>query len=79
MNPDPDDHAFVIQFYHDEGHRLRGHVTHAYSRRRQAVRRPEDVLVFLDPYLADMGVRLSPGSRLVLWLCRRFGGPPADA
>ena len=79
MNPDSDDHAFVIQLYYDEGNRLRGHITHAYSRDRQALQKPEDVLVFLGPYLSAQGVRLGPGSRLVLWLCRLLGTPSASA
>ena len=77
MTPDSDDHAFVIQLYYDEGKRLRGHITHAYSGRREAIRRPGDVLAFLAPYLVTMDVRLGPRGRLLLWLCRRRGGPPA--
>jgi hypothetical protein len=75
MTPDPDDHAFVIQLYADEGRQLRGHITHAASGRRAPLRRPGDVLAFLDPYLAGMGVRLGLRGRLLLWACRR--GPAA--
>lgn len=70
MTPDSDDHVFVIKLY-DEGQRLRGQITHAYSHRRRPIRQLEDILVFLDPYLASMGVRLRPKSRLLLWLSRR--------
>ena len=78
MTPDTDDHAFVIQLYFDEGRQLRGHITHAYSGRRAAVRTPGDVLAFLGPYLATMGVRLGPWGRLLLWLCRRRARPASD-
>jgi hypothetical protein len=70
MDPDCDDHAFVIRLYPGEGHRLRGRITHASSGRSQPLRQPEDVLAFLAPYLASLDVRLRPKSRLVLWLSR---------
>lgn len=65
-----DEHAFVIKLYARGDHHLYGHITHVMSRRREAVRRPEDVVVFLAPYLAAMGVRLRPRSRLLVWLSR---------
>jgi hypothetical protein len=70
MDPDCDDHAFVIRLYPGEGHRLRGRITHAPSGQSQPLRRPEDVLAFLAPYLASLDVRLRPKSRFVLWLSR---------
>lgn len=70
MPNDCDDHAFVLKLYCDDERQLRGRITHAESRRGQATRHPEDVLVFLTPYLASMGVRLRPKSRLLLWLSR---------
>ena len=70
MTPDSDNHVFVIKLY-GEGQWLRGQITHAYSLRRRPIRQLEDILVFLDPYLASMGVQLRPKSQLLLWLSRR--------
>jgi hypothetical protein len=67
MAPDADDHAFVLKL-HTDGSCLRGRITEADSRAGRAVRSPEDVLVFLQPYLDRMGVVLSLRSRCVLWL-----------
>lgn len=71
-----DRYSFVIKLYVDEGGGFRGHITHAVSRRRQVLHHPEDVLAFLEPYVASMNVRLRPMSRLILWMSRMAGGAP---
>ena len=71
MTPSTDDHAFILKLYRDDAGALRGNITHAFSRRSHPVRQPEDVLVFLEPYLTEMDVKLYPKSRLLLWLSRR--------
>ena len=74
MESDSDDHAFIVRLYRTEDGTLRGHITHAYSRRRDRLHRPEDVLDFMTPYLHAMGVHLSLRSRLILRLSRRAPG-----
>jgi len=71
MTPSTDDHAFILKLYRNDAGALRGNITHAFSRRSEPVRRPEDVLAFLEPYLMEMDVKLHLKSRLVLWLSRQ--------
>lgn len=78
MTPITDDHAFVLKLYCDDARKLRGNITHAYSRDSKPIRRPEDVLAFLEPYLTEMNVKLHPKSRLVLWLSRRAASTPTE-
>ena len=69
-----DTHSFIVKIWKEEGAdrregcQWRGHITHAFSRRRQRLGELGDILLFIRPYLATMDVRVRLRSRLALWV-----------
>ena len=74
MGLESDTHAFIVKIWSEEApqgkdeRRLRGHITDAYTKDRNAVHELADILAFIKPSLKSMGVKLCRRSRLILWL-----------
>jgi hypothetical protein len=71
-------HSFVIRIWLEEPEetgraRWRGHITHVLSGERRYLENMAEVVDFIRPYLAEMGVTPGLQARLQQWLRRRRG------
>jgi len=70
--------SFIIKFWLEEtteGERRaawRGHITHVPSGERGYVRRLDDILDFISPYLEAMGGEVERRRRFWVWLSQKF-------
>ncbi len=75
--PEPNTHSFVIRIWLEEtaleGERAnwRGHITHVLTRERRYVEQPDDIFLFILPFLQAMGIRFSLWWRLRQWRHQR--------
>lgn len=73
---EPHTHTFVIRLWLEEaaqeqGETLwRGHITHLLTKNRRYLQTPDDIVLFLLPYLSEMGVRVQLRWRIKWWLAR---------
>lgn len=74
MSIESNTHAFVVRIWSEElsgrenRAKLRGHITHAYTKERQSVQELDDILLFMRPFMAKMDVDLSMRSRLIMFV-----------
>jgi hypothetical protein len=54
-----------------------GHITHVPDGARRYLKDLDEIKIFIEPYLVEMGVDVGKRSRLKHWLRRRFAVPPA--
>ena len=77
MDPyEPNTHTFVIRLWLEETIQeqgkatWRGHITHLLTKQRRYLQDPDDVVLFILPYLAEMGVKIQLKWRIKWWLAR---------
>ncbi len=74
---EPNTHSFVVKIWLEEtpeetAHPVwRGHITHVASGQRRYVANLSEILVFVVPYLAGLGIQTPLLERICLWLNRR--------
>lgn len=74
MSIESNTHAFVVRIWsegvsdRENRAKLRGHITHAYTKERRSVQELEDILLFMRPFMAEMDVDLSLRSRLIMFV-----------
>ena len=67
-------HSFIVKVWLEEdagpAHRptWRGHVTHVPDGERRYVKNTEEILAFIEPYLAAMGAQVDARWRIKRWL-----------
>jgi hypothetical protein len=85
----PNDHSFVVKIWLEEtleesGRAVwRGHITHVMSSQRAHFQGFDEMVLFVLPYMDEMGIRLGAGWRLWRFLRklsgrRRGAGKPID-
>ncbi len=71
--PEPVAHSFIVKIWveralaENKQGQWHGHITHVPSHRREYLRRLSDIVVFIRPYLYQMGIRADLISRMKRW------------
>jgi hypothetical protein len=74
--PERDTHSFIIKIWIEEindgtgNASWRGHITHVPGGERRYLRNLDEIVVFIEPFLARMGVKLRRWERLLGALLR---------
>jgi hypothetical protein len=72
--PEVNTYSFIIKIWFEETAEetgrvvWRGHITHVPSGKRQYLKNLDEILIFIVPYLEDMGTKLTFSWRLRQWL-----------
>jgi hypothetical protein len=81
--PDPQVDSFIVKLWTEDAAAGRagrmkwhGHITHVSDGARRYLKDLDEIKIFIEPYLAEMGVKVGGRSRLTHWL-RRFTTRPA--
>lgn len=69
-------HSFIVKIWREADENgvqttWQGHITHVPDKERRHLRSLEDITLFIEPYIRNMGVTLDPGWKLRDWLRQR--------